>query len=130
MPVRLTAANALDIIAGYDIVADGFGQFPDPLSGERCLLSGEEDAGLGRGRPVRRPVVDLQAACDGAATARPIRPIAASIPKRRRASLLPACEEAGILGALTGIIGSIQAMEVIKEMLGIGDSLAGRLLHV
>ena len=41
---------------------------------------------------------------------------------------MPACEEAGILGALTGIIGSIQAMEVMKEILGIGDSLAGRLL--
>ena len=42
--------------------------------------------------------------------------------------LFPACEEAGILGALPGILGSMQAMEVIKEILGIGDSLAGRLL--
>ena len=42
--------------------------------------------------------------------------------------LLPACEEAGMIGALTGVMGSIQAIEVIKEMLGIGDSLAGRLL--
>jgi adenylyltransferase/sulfurtransferase len=42
--------------------------------------------------------------------------------------LFPACEEAGILGALPGIIGSMQAMEVIKEVLGIGESLAGRLL--
>ena len=42
--------------------------------------------------------------------------------------LFPACEDAGILGALPGIIGSMQAMEVIKEILGIGDSLAGRLL--
>ena len=42
--------------------------------------------------------------------------------------LFPACEEAGILGALPGILGSMQAMEVIKEVLGIGDSLAGRLL--
>ena len=46
----------------------------------------------------------------------------------RRAGLFPACEEAGILGALPGIVGSMQAMEVIKEILGIGDSLAGRLL--
>jgi len=42
--------------------------------------------------------------------------------------LFPACEEVGILGALPGIVGSMQAMEVIKEILGIGDSLAGRLV--
>ncbi len=46
----------------------------------------------------------------------------------QRGDLFPACEEVGILGALPGIIGSMQAMEVIKEILGIGDSLAGRLL--
>ena len=45
-----------------------------------------------------------------------------------RRGLFPACEEAGILGALPGIVGSIQAMEVIKEVLGIGDSLVGRLV--
>ena len=42
--------------------------------------------------------------------------------------LLPACEEAGVIGALTGVMGSIQAIEVIKELLEIGDSLAGRVL--
>ena len=42
--------------------------------------------------------------------------------------LFPACEEAGVLGALPGILGSMQAMEVIKEILGIGESLAGRLM--
>ena len=47
------------------------------------------------------------------------------IPSR---GLFPACAEAGILGALPGVLGSMQAMEVIKEILGIGESLAGRLL--
>jgi molybdopterin-synthase adenylyltransferase len=42
--------------------------------------------------------------------------------------MFPACEEAGILGALPGIVGSMQAMEVIKELLEIGESLAGRIL--
>ena len=42
--------------------------------------------------------------------------------------LLPTCEEAGVLGALTGVIGSMQALEIIKEVTGTGDSLAGRLI--
>jgi molybdopterin-synthase adenylyltransferase len=50
-------------------------------------------------------------------------------PEAPPAGLVPSCEEAGILGALTGIIGSIQALEAIKEILGVGDSLAGRLLY-
>ena len=41
---------------------------------------------------------------------------------------VPTCEEAGVLGALTGVMGSLQALEVIKEILGLGDSMAGRLL--
>ena len=49
-------------------------------------------------------------------------------PEEPPAGLLPSCEEAGILGALTGIIGSVQAIEAMKELLGIGDSLAGKLL--
>ena len=49
-------------------------------------------------------------------------------PNKPEDGLLPTCAEAGILGALTGIIGSMQAMEVIKEITGIGESLAGRIL--
>ena len=60
--------------------------------------------------------------------ASPTPPIAASSASCRSAGCFPACEEAGILGALPGIIGSMQAMEVIKEILEIGDSLAGRIL--
>jgi adenylyltransferase/sulfurtransferase len=42
--------------------------------------------------------------------------------------MAPSCEEAGVLGALTGVIGSLQAMEVIKELLGLGEGLVGRLV--
>jgi molybdopterin/thiamine biosynthesis adenylyltransferase len=52
------------------------------------------------------------------------------VPEPPPAELAPSCAEAGVLGVLPGIIGSIQALEVIKLILGLGDSLAGRILAV
>ena len=49
-------------------------------------------------------------------------------PDKPPAGLLPSCAEAGILGALTGVIGTMQALEIIKEITGLGEGLAGRLL--
>ena len=60
--------------------------------------------------------------------ARPTPPIAACFPSRRRAGSVPACAEAGILGALTGVLGSMMALEVIREIVGFGEGLIGRLL--
>jgi adenylyltransferase/sulfurtransferase len=51
-------------------------------------------------------------------------------PEQPPTGLLPSCAEAGILGALTGVLGSLQALEVIKEITGIGELLVGRLLMV
>ena len=48
----------------------------------------------------------------------------------RSAGAVPACQEAGILGALTGVVGSLMALEVIREIVGFGDGLVGRLLMV
>ena len=59
----------------------------------------------------------------------PRRPaIAASIPSRRPTGMVPSCSEAGVMGAVTGVMGTLQATEVLKEILGIGESLSGRLL--
>ena len=124
---RITADNALDIIAGYDIVADGCDNFPTRyLVSDACFLArktlvsaavGQFDGQLSTFKP-------HEAAPDG--TPWPTyRCLMGELPPR---GLFPACEEAGVLGALPGILGSMQAMEVIKEILGIGDSLAGRLL--
>ena len=59
-----------------------------------------------------------------------IRPIVACFRSRRRPATVPACAEAGILGALPGILGSMMALEVIREIVGFGEGLVGRLLMV
>ena len=64
------------------------------------------------------------------ATANPTRPIAACFPSRRPRAPCRLRQEAGILGALTGVLGSMMALEVIREIVGFGEGLVGRLLMV
>ncbi len=59
-----------------------------------------------------------------------IRPIAACFPKPPPPGTVPACAEAGVLGALAGVLGSMMALEAIREIVGFGESLVGRLLMV
>lgn len=124
---RITAENALEIITGYDIVADGCDNFPTRyLVSDACYFAkktlvtaavGQFDGQISTFKPHERSP-------DG--TPWPTyRCLMGDLPPR---GLFPACEEAGVLGALPGILGSMQAMEVMKEVLGIGNSLAGRLL--
>lgn len=124
---RLNAANALDIIGGYDIVADGCDNFPTRfLVGDACYLARKILVSAAVGQFDGQLATFKPHLCRADGTPYPsYRCLHRDIPPRE---LLPACEEAGILGALTGIVGSLQAMEVIKEILGIGDSLAGKLL--
>lgn len=124
---RITAGNALEIIANYDIVADGCDNFPTRyLVSDACFFAkktlvtaavGQFDGQLSTFKPHDRSP-------DGAPWPT-YRCLMGELPPR---GLFPACEEAGVLGALPGVLGSMQAMEVIKELLGIGESLAGRLL--
>jgi len=118
--VRLGADNILDIIDGYDVIVDGADNFPS-----RYLLN---DASLVKRIPVVHGSIFR---FEGQATV--FHPYVGPcyrcmIPEPPPAELAPSCAEAGVLGVLPGIIGSIQAMEVIKLLLGIGDTLAGRLL--
>jgi adenylyltransferase/sulfurtransferase len=126
-PTRLNADNALNIIGGYDIVADGSDNFPTRyLVSDACFLAGKTlvTAAVGQFDGQVSTFKPHQLRPDG----EPYPTYRCLHPEPPPPGLLPACEEAGIMGALTGIIGSIQAMEVMKEILGIGDSLAGRLL--
>jgi sulfur-carrier protein adenylyltransferase/sulfurtransferase len=118
--VRLGADNVLDIIDGYDLIVDGTDNFPT-----RYLVN---DAALLKRIPVVHGSIFR---FEGQATV--FAPYEGPcyrclIPEPPPPELAPSCAEAGVLGVLPGIIGSIQAIEAIKVLLGLGDPLIGRLL--
>ena len=117
---RLGADNIMDILDGYDVVVDGADNFPS-----RYLLN---DASVKLGIPVvhgsifrfegQVTVFDPR----GGPTYRDM------LPEPPPPEMAPSCAEAGVLGVLPGIVGSVQALEAIKLILGVGDSLRGRLI--
>ncbi len=124
---RLVADNALALIGAYDLVADGSDNFTTRyLVSDACYLA-------------QRPLVTAAVGTfDGTLTtirAHERAPGGALNPTYRclfpeppPAGSVPACAEAGILGALTGVLGSMMALEVIREIVGFGEGLVGRLL--
>ena len=118
--VRLGADNILDIFSGYDVILDGTDNFPT-----RYLVN---DASLKLDIPVIHGSIfrfEGQASVYMPHQGPCYR---CQVPEPPPAELAPSCSEAGVLGVLPGIIGSIQAMETIKLLLGLGDLLVGRLL--
>jgi sulfur-carrier protein adenylyltransferase/sulfurtransferase len=118
--VRLGADNILDIIDGYDVIVDGTDNFPT-----RYLVN---DAALVKRIPVVHGSIfrfEGQVTVFDPYNGPCYRCL---IPEPPPAELAPSCAEAGVLGVLPGIIGSIQAIETIKVLLGLGDPLIGRLL--
>jgi sulfur-carrier protein adenylyltransferase/sulfurtransferase len=118
--VRLGADNILDIIDGYDVIVDGTDNFPT-----RYLVN---DASLLQRIPVIHGSIFR---FEGQVTV--FNPYEGPcyrclLPEPPPAELAPSCSEAGVLGVLPGIVGSLQAVETIKVLLGIGDTLQGRLL--
>ena len=127
--IRLAAENALEIIGRYDIVADGCDNFPTRyLVSDACYFAGKTlvSAAVGQFDGQLSTFKPHETSPNGKPWPT-YRCLMGKLPQR---GLFPACEEAGILGALPGIVGSMQAMEVIKEILAIGDSLAGRLVMI
>ncbi|MGH7530797.1 MAG: molybdopterin-synthase adenylyltransferase MoeB [Gemmatimonadales bacterium] len=117
---RLTSANALDILRGFDVVLDGSDNFPTRyLVNDACVLLGKPNV---YGAVFR---FDGQASVFHAARGPCYRCLYAEPPPP---DLVPSCAEGGVLGVLPGIIGTIQALEALKLLLGIGDTLVGRLL--
>ena len=120
---RLVTDNALDLLAGYDMAVDGSDNFPTRfLVNDAARLAGKTlvsaailrfegqlstfKSHLGGDNPCYRCI----------------------FPAPPAPGLVPSCAEGGVLGALAGTLGSLQAVEVIKELLGIGDSMSGNLL--
>lgn len=126
-PVRIAGHNAMSLISRYDLAVDGSDNFDT-----RYLVS---DACFFAQKPL---VTGAIGQFDGSITT--LRPFEKSesgapnptyrclFPKKPRDGLLPTCAEAGVLGALPGIIGAMQAMEAIKELTGAGEGLVGRLM--
>ncbi len=117
---RLGADNVLDILGGYDVVVDGADNFPS-----RYLLN---DASVKLGIPVVHGSIfrfEGQVTVFDPRNGPTYRDL---LPQPPPAEFAPSCAEAGVLGVLPGIIGSIQALEAIKLILDLGDSLSGRIL--
>ena len=116
----LSSANALDILRDYDVVVDGADNFPTRyLVNDACVLLGIPNA---YGSIFRFDGQASVFATKGGPCYRCL------YPEPPPPGLVPSCAEGGVLGVLPGMIGTIQATEAIKLILGIGNTLAGRLL--
>jgi adenylyltransferase/sulfurtransferase len=118
---RLTSANVLDVITGYDVIVDGTDNFPT-----RYLLN---DASLVAGIPVVHGSIFQ---FEGSVTV--YKPhdgpcYRCQYPEPPPPELAPSCAEGGVLGVLPGVVGTLQATEAIKLLLGIGTALVGRQLR-
>ena len=126
---RLTAANALEIIRQYDVVADGSDNFATRyLVSDACFFAKKPlvTAAVGTFDGTLTTIRAHEPAKDGT----PNPSYRCLFPEPPPAGSVPACAEAGVLGALTGVLGSMMALEVIREIVGFGEGLVGRLLMV
>ncbi len=117
---RLTSANALDILSGYDVVVDGSDNFPTRyLTNDACALLGKPNVYGAIHRFEGQAAVFWveRGPCYRCLYREPPPP-----------GLVPSCEESGVLGVLAGIVGTVQAAEALKLLLAVGEPLVGRLL--
>jgi molybdopterin-synthase adenylyltransferase len=124
---RLVAANALDLVGSYDIVADGSDNFATRyLVSDACFFAKKPlvTAAVGMFDGTLTTLRAHERRADGT----PNPTYRCLFPEPPPPGSVPACAEAGILGALTGVLGSLMALEVIREIVGFGEGLTGRLV--
>ena len=124
---RIDAGNAMSLISRYDIVADGSDNFATRyLVSDACYFAkrplvyaalGSFDGYISTFKPHEKD-----------AEGQPYPTLRCLFPEAPPAGLVANCEEVGVLGPVAGVVGTLQATEVVKEILGLGESMAGRLL--
>ena len=126
---RLSASNAMALVGSYDLVADGSDNFATRyLVSDACYFAKKPlvTAALGTFDGTLTTIRAHERDRDG----RPNPTYRCLFPEPPPPGTVPACAEAGILGALAGVLGSMMALEVIREIVGFGEGLVGRLLMV
>src|SRR5262245_5346346 len=126
---RLDHRNALDMISRYDLAPDGSDNFATRyLVSDACYFANKPlvTAAVGIFDGTLTTIRAHERGSDG----RPNPTYRCLFPEPPPAGTIPACAEAGILGALTGVLGSLMALEVMREIVGFGEGLVGRLLMV
>ncbi len=127
--LRLDESNVREVLRGYDIVADGSDNFATRyLVSDACFYEKKPlvTAAVGRFDASLTTLRPHETGADG----RPNPTYRCLFPAPPPAGTVPACEEAGVLGALTGMVGATMALEVLREIVGFGESLVGRLLLI
>jgi molybdopterin-synthase adenylyltransferase len=127
--IRLTGENARSLVRGYDLVADGSDNFETRYTvSDACFHEKKPlvTAALGQFDGSLTTIRGHETGADG----EPNPTYRCLFPSPPPAGAVPTCAEAGVLGALAGVMGSLMAMEVIREIVGFGEGLVGRLLMV
>jgi molybdopterin-synthase adenylyltransferase len=128
-PARLTAANALELISRYDIVADGSDNFATRyLVSDACFFAKKPlvTAAMGTFDGTLTTIRAHERGADGT----PNPTYRCLFPEPPPPGTVPACAEAGVLGAMAGVLGAMMALEVIREIVGFGEGLVGRFVMV
>ena len=124
---RITAENAAALIRAYDVIADGSDNFDTRyLVSDICFYEGKPlvTAALGAMDATLTTLRPHERGADG----QPNPTYRCLFPERPPAGMVPTCAEAGVLGALAGMVGSMMALEVIRALVGFGEPLVGKLL--
>jgi adenylyltransferase/sulfurtransferase len=127
--MRLDTENAIELISTYDIVADGSDNFATRYAvSDACFYANKPlvTAAVGTFDGTLTSIRAHEKRPDGA----PNPTYRCLFPEPPPYGAVPACAEAGILGALPGVLGSLMALEVIREIVGFGEGLVGRLLMI